>query len=64
MYVCVCNAVTDEDIRRAVENGARSVRDLREELRVATQCGHCLDCAQECLDQAVIEKVELVVGAA
>lgn len=56
MYVCVCNAVTDADIRRAVENGARSMQELRDELRVATQCGRCSCCAQECLAQVLTEQ--------
>lgn len=45
MYVCVCNAVTDSQIRQAVEQGARSLRDLREGLGVGTCCGRCAPCA-------------------
>lgn len=64
MYVCICNAVTDADIRQAVEDGAQNMQDLSEELRVATQCGRCADCAQECLDQALMEKAGLAEEAA
>lgn len=41
MYVCICKAVTDREIRQAVELGARSLRDLKESLGVATGCGKC-----------------------
>ncbi|MGQ5524311.1 bacterioferritin-associated ferredoxin [Chitinimonas sp. PSY-7] len=41
MYVCICNAVTDKQIRRAVENGCDTMRDLRMELGVAGCCGKC-----------------------
>lgn len=41
MYVCICHAVTDRDIRACIEDGASSMRDLRKELCVATQCGKC-----------------------
>ena len=51
MYVCVCNAVTDKDIIQAAEKGACSLRDLREELNVATCCGRCATCARGLLRQ-------------
>ena len=55
MYVCLCKAVTDSQIRDAVENGASSMRDLARELGVATQCGKCGCDAREllkyCLDE-------------
>lgn len=46
MYVCICNAVTDKDIIQAAENGASSLKDLRNELNVATCCGRCATCAR------------------
>ena len=41
MYVCMCNAVTDGEIRNAVALGARSLADLRTTLGVASCCGEC-----------------------
>lgn len=41
MYVCLCKGVTDKQIRSAINEGACSMRDLRETLDVATQCGKC-----------------------
>jgi bacterioferritin-associated ferredoxin len=41
MYVCICNAVSDSDINRAIENGADTLDLLRECLNVANSCGHC-----------------------
>ena len=52
MYVCVCQAVTDRQIREAAESGARSLRDLRRDLGVTRDCGRCASCAQECLREA------------
>ncbi|HTQ73164.1 MAG TPA: bacterioferritin-associated ferredoxin [Burkholderiales bacterium] len=52
MYVCLCNGVTDRDIREAVSRGARSVKDLRRELGVASDCGKCAGCAREVLSEA------------
>lgn len=41
MYVCICNAVSDQDINHAIENGADTLEQLRDKLNVATCCGHC-----------------------
>lgn len=58
MYVCICHAVTDRDIRRAAERGASRLRDLSRELKVATQCGRCAQCARECLNAALCARPE------
>ena len=53
MYVCVCNGVTERDIQQAVCEGACSMRDLRQQLGVASQCGRCATCAKAVLDQEI-----------
>jgi bacterioferritin-associated ferredoxin len=49
MYVCICNGVTDRDIQEAASRGARTLKDLRRELGVASDCGKCASCAREVL---------------
>jgi bacterioferritin-associated ferredoxin len=46
MYVCICNGITDGDIRSAVAAGARTLADLTATLGVASCCGRCADCAR------------------
>ena len=41
VFVCICKAVNDKSIRRAVDQGARSVEDLEQDLGVGTSCGRC-----------------------
>lgn len=41
MYICICNAVTDREIRGAVELGSSTLQDLRRDLGVASCCGKC-----------------------
>lgn len=41
MYVCLCKGVTDHRIRQAVEEGARSWREVQRETGCGTQCGKC-----------------------
>jgi bacterioferritin-associated ferredoxin len=49
MYICVCNAITDREIRQAVELGATTMLELRRNLGVAGNCGKCVDCARDIL---------------
>ncbi len=49
MYVCVCNAITDKQIRKAAKSGVRNLRQLQAELGVATNCGSCKDTATQIL---------------
>lgn len=51
MYVCICNAVTDKDIRRAAATGVGNLYELQEQLGVATRCGSCADHAREILNE-------------
>lgn len=53
MYVCICNAVTDSAIRTAVNEGARSLRDLSAKTGCSTQCGRCVPVAREVMDAAL-----------
>lgn len=48
MYVCICNAVTDTEIRQCAELGATSLADL-DGLGVASNCGKCACMAAEIL---------------
>ena len=52
MYVCVCQAVTERQIREAAQGGARTLKDLRRDLGVTRDCGHCASCARQCLQEA------------
>ena len=52
MYVCVCNAVTDRDIKEAANDGVETFQHLCQELNVATCCGRCATCAKNILMDA------------
>jgi len=53
MYVCLCKAVTERQIREAVMNGAHSLKDLKHSLGVASECGKCAAEAKHCLKEAL-----------
>ena len=52
MYVCICNAVTDKQIRQAAESGVQDLWGLQRELGVAAACGACKDMASEILSES------------
>ena len=56
MYVCVCNKVTDHQIREAADRGLETFDELCHQLRVASCCGRCRDCAHRVLDEARAER--------
>ena len=51
MYVCLCRAVKESDVRRAIASGVEDVEALAEQLGVATGCGSCRDYAQALLEE-------------
>jgi bacterioferritin-associated ferredoxin len=52
MYVCICAAVSDRQIKQAVREGACSVDQLAASLGVGTVCGCCREMAQDILVKA------------
>lgn len=45
MYVCVCNAVTERQVRELVDSGCTSVAELRMRTGLGADCGSCLKSA-------------------
>lgn len=55
MYVCICKAVSDNAIKKAVSEGASNFRDLSSRTGCGRQCGSCVKLAREVMGQALIE---------
>jgi bacterioferritin-associated ferredoxin len=41
MYVCICKAVTDGQIKQAIREGCGSCHELMDCLKVGSECGRC-----------------------
>ena len=52
MYICLCHAVTERQVRECVRDGARSLDDLARKLGVGTCCGRCRESARALLAEA------------
>ena len=50
MIVCVCKAVSDRAIARAIAEGAQSVDDVARCTGAGTGCGACRHSVQQALD--------------
>ena len=53
MYVCVCNAVTERQIKQAIYDGANTTQLLKQRLNVAMDCGTCDEHLETCLTETL-----------
>ena len=51
MYVCICNGITDHEIRQAAEAGCDSMAELTMRTGAGSCCGSCVDMASELLEE-------------
>ncbi|WP_286240275.1 (2Fe-2S)-binding protein [Neptuniibacter halophilus] len=55
MFVCICENITCGEIREAVDNGARSVRDLNRSMDLGSQCGKCVCATRKVIKEHLAE---------
>jgi len=53
VYICICKAVTDGQIREAIKGGACTRKDLIQCLQVGRDCGKCNADVRDLLNQHV-----------
>jgi len=59
MIVCVCNRITEKEVREAARKGARTAEAAYATLGCEPQCGCCLDYAQHVIDEELPKKPHL-----
>ena len=52
MYVCLCNGVTENDIREAAAAGCRTMTELTMRTGAGANCGCCVEMATQVLEEA------------
>ena len=57
MYICICNAVTERDVRECAQRGCCSLDELSVELGVGSGCGRCRPMASEILNESLSQAV-------
>ena len=63
MIVCVCNRITEKDVREAARRGARTPEDAYARQGCEPQCGCCLDYAQDIIDEEAPKRPKLRIVA-
>lgn len=51
MYVCICHAVRDLDVERAIEDGADSVAAVTRHCKAGGDCGSCHQYIEDLLEE-------------
>jgi len=51
VYVCLCNGVTEREVRQVAEAGCRTVSELTMRTGCGANCGSCLEYAAQVLDE-------------
>ena len=66
MYVCVCLAVTDQEVNDAIEGGAATRQEVTRACGAGGDCGACHDMIEDRLDarRAEADGVTLIPAAA
>ncbi len=52
VYICLCNALTDADVQRAMDCGARRLVEVFRSCGCASQCGSCARTLQKLLRES------------
>ena len=56
MYVCICNAITDNQIIEAQQNGHTTFKQITRLLGVGNCCGRCVSTAKEVMSDNKVRK--------
>jgi bacterioferritin-associated ferredoxin len=64
MYICLCNAITERQVRECARSGACSPEELTSQLGVGSGCGRCLECAVDLLREVHAAAVQSPLLAA
>lgn len=51
MYVCVCNAVNDRQVKQALSKGIRSLHELHVYMGYKSCCGKCTACIRKMINE-------------
>jgi len=62
MIVCICRGASDRTVNQAIDDGARSVRDLQR-CGIGDQCGSCHNFLRKMLAGAAEEREAMVAAA-
>jgi bacterioferritin-associated ferredoxin len=60
MYVCICNAITDHQVRSLSNGSRKTVADVHRALGVRIQCGKCVRTIKDLVEQPVAAAIAAI----
>ncbi len=63
MIVCVCNRISENEVRQCARDGARTPEEAYASLGCEAQCGCCVDYAQDIIDEEAPKRPPLRIVA-
>lgn len=63
MYVCLCNALTDRDLRRVADKGHCDIDSAYRALDAEINCGHCMETARGIIERQALNTPTATVAA-
>ncbi|MFM2486301.1 bacterioferritin-associated ferredoxin [Celerinatantimonas yamalensis] len=58
MFICLCQGITDSQIRQAVRDGNMTLAEVRQKLPVATQCGRCTQSVKDVINEELAQSAD------
>lgn len=55
MYVCICQQVTDRDIREYCESNNANLSQMRKDLGLGSDCGRCAKLAKQIMNETMTQ---------
>lgn len=59
MYICICQQVTDHEIKDAICQGACTLSELSSKLGIGLCCGQCQQDTKDIIDEALNDSTPL-----
>jgi bacterioferritin-associated ferredoxin len=56
VYVCICHAVTEQEVQAHILDGARTEGEVGRRCSAGTRCGSCLDRICDMIDDVTVER--------
>ncbi|MFT7582514.1 MAG: bacterioferritin-associated ferredoxin [Myxococcota bacterium] len=56
MIVCLCEGVSDREVRASIQRGADSVREISQQSRAGTDCGRCRSQLRQMLQERALSR--------
>lgn len=58
MIICICNVISDKDIRKAIDDGASDFNEFAKKSGIGDDCGSCHKFARTFFEKYYVKQVQ------